>query len=171
MSSYPVKESLIGSAVSEIIRYTQTDSQTNRQTDKHTSCYFIIRIILEEHQGKFNPHTWHTYPKIVIFYQGQRIMHLEKKSILDIFVQPEKELLLCFPIFWSSNKSTLNQIITNQIYSIFVHCRVQKIKIHKKKLYILNITHIILCIKTVKFLVSSLVTFNVLKKQHDTRQR
>ena len=41
MRSYPVKESPIGSAVSEILRYTQTDTQTNKQT----SCYFIIRII------------------------------------------------------------------------------------------------------------------------------
>jgi len=40
MRSYPVMESPIGAAVSEILRYTQTDTQTNKQT----SCYFNIRI-------------------------------------------------------------------------------------------------------------------------------
>ena len=33
MRSYPVKENQIGSAVSEILRYKQTDKQTGRQTD------------------------------------------------------------------------------------------------------------------------------------------
>ena len=36
MRTYPVKENQIGSAVSEILLY--------RHTDKHTFCYFIIRI-------------------------------------------------------------------------------------------------------------------------------
>ena len=36
MRSYPVKKNHIGSAVSEILWY--------KQTDKRTSCYFIIRI-------------------------------------------------------------------------------------------------------------------------------
>ena len=34
MKSYPVKENPIGSAVSEILRYKQTDRQTNKQTNK-----------------------------------------------------------------------------------------------------------------------------------------
>ena len=37
MKSYTVKENHIGSTVSEILRYTQTD--------RHTSCYFYKRII------------------------------------------------------------------------------------------------------------------------------
>ena len=41
MKSYPVKENLIGSAVSEILWYKHTDTQI----DKQTSCYFSIRII------------------------------------------------------------------------------------------------------------------------------
>ena len=36
MRSYPVKKNPIGSAVSEILRYKQTDRQTNRQTNKQT---------------------------------------------------------------------------------------------------------------------------------------
>ena len=39
MRSYLVEENPIGSAVSVVIRYKQTE-------DKHTSCYFIIRIIV-----------------------------------------------------------------------------------------------------------------------------
>ena len=38
MSSYPVKKNHIGSVVSEILRY--------KQTDRQVSCYFIIRIAL-----------------------------------------------------------------------------------------------------------------------------
>ena len=38
MRSYPEKENSSGSAVSEILRH--------RHTDKRTSCYFIIRIII-----------------------------------------------------------------------------------------------------------------------------
>ena len=38
MRRYPVQENLIDLAVSEILRYTQTN--------RHTSCYFIIRIVL-----------------------------------------------------------------------------------------------------------------------------
>ena len=41
MRSYPVKENPISSAVSEILRYRQTD----RHIDKHISFYFIIRIL------------------------------------------------------------------------------------------------------------------------------
>ena len=39
------RERPIGSAVCEILWYTQT----NKQTDKHTSCYFIIRIRYTHH--------------------------------------------------------------------------------------------------------------------------
>ena len=38
MKSYPIKENPIGSAVSEILRY--------RQTDRQISCYYIIRIFM-----------------------------------------------------------------------------------------------------------------------------
>ena len=36
MRSYPVKENLIASAVSEILLYKHTYNQTDKQTDKHT---------------------------------------------------------------------------------------------------------------------------------------
>ena len=50
MKSYPVKENPIGSEVTEIIRYKQTNIHTN----KHTSYYFIIRIyIISNAQLKF----------------------------------------------------------------------------------------------------------------------
>ena len=39
MKNYPVKENLIGSAVSEILQY--------KQTDKQSSFYFIKRILLQ----------------------------------------------------------------------------------------------------------------------------
>ena len=42
MIGYPVRENPIGSAVIEILRYRQKGTQT----DKQTSCYFIIRIII-----------------------------------------------------------------------------------------------------------------------------
>ena len=58
MRSYPVNESPIGLVVTEYLRYTQTD----RQTDKQTFCYFIIRILffyvsyaLESSSGKRDP--------------------------------------------------------------------------------------------------------------------
>ena len=46
MGSYPVKDNPIGSAVSENLWY--------KQTDKHTPCYFITRIvqIMEEFTQK-----------------------------------------------------------------------------------------------------------------------
>ena len=44
MRSYPVKGNPIGSAVSDILRYKQTDKQTNRQTDIVLLC--IIDIII-----------------------------------------------------------------------------------------------------------------------------
>ena len=54
MRSYPVKENPIGSEVTEIIRYKQTYTQTDIHTNKHTSCYFIIRIyIISNAQLKF----------------------------------------------------------------------------------------------------------------------
>ena len=57
MRSYPVKENPIGgSAVSEILRYKQTD----KQTDKQTSYYFIIRIIKPDEKSRNN-----TYEKII----------------------------------------------------------------------------------------------------------
>ena len=40
MRSYPVKENPIGSAVSQILRYKQTDRKTERQTDRHRSTLY-----------------------------------------------------------------------------------------------------------------------------------
>ena len=45
MRSYPVKENHIGSVDNEILRYRHTD----RQPDKQTSCYFILRIYAVAH--------------------------------------------------------------------------------------------------------------------------
>ena len=42
MESHPVKENLIGLAVSEIL--LQTYTQTDKLTDRQTSSYFIIRM-------------------------------------------------------------------------------------------------------------------------------
>ena len=49
MTIYPVKENTIGSVVSEILQYRHTDTQIHRytDTDKQTSCYFSIRIIMK----------------------------------------------------------------------------------------------------------------------------
>ena len=44
MRSYPVKENQIGSAVSEILRYKQTNRQTDTQTNRQTSFYFVLQI-------------------------------------------------------------------------------------------------------------------------------
>ena len=45
MKSYPVKENPIGSAVSEILRYRHTDTQTHRHTDtqihRHTDILLL----------------------------------------------------------------------------------------------------------------------------------
>ena len=40
MRNYPVKENLIGSAVSEILCYKQTDKLTDKQTDRHRSTLY-----------------------------------------------------------------------------------------------------------------------------------
>ena len=40
MRNYPVKENPIGSAVSEILCYKQTDKLTDKQTDRHRSTLY-----------------------------------------------------------------------------------------------------------------------------------
>ena len=71
MRSYPVKENPIGSAVSEILRY--------RYTDKHTSCYFIVRIWL--------------YKKIIIYriiiFSFLQILNLKNFKIKTSFVSSD----------------------------------------------------------------------------------
>ncbi len=48
MRSYPVKENPIGSGVSEILQYRQTDTQTDTQADTQTKAHsVIIRIIVD----------------------------------------------------------------------------------------------------------------------------
>ena len=49
MRRYPVKENPIGSAVSEILGYKQTDRQTNKQTD------IVILCIIDDESTKFKP--------------------------------------------------------------------------------------------------------------------
>ena len=44
MRSYPVKENPIGSAVSEILRYKQTDKQTDKQTNRLTDIVLLCII-------------------------------------------------------------------------------------------------------------------------------
>ncbi len=51
-SSNLVKENPIGSAVSKILQYKQTD----RQIDKHTYYYFVISIILFDWRVSFDNH-------------------------------------------------------------------------------------------------------------------
>ena len=45
MRIYPVKENPLGSEDRKILRYKHTDTQTHRQRDKQTSCYFSVRIV------------------------------------------------------------------------------------------------------------------------------
>ena len=92
MSSYPVKENPIVSAVSEILRYKHTDKHTDTHTQ--TSCYFIIRIAL------------HTIKQHIKF-KGH-CMAYEVNSTTRIIHQFLKEYLLFrIPEWWIINLATI----------------------------------------------------------------